>query len=117
MSNQPFCPQTALLKGPETGTYLEVPAGSQFSVRLRAKPNGSIYSGHWSDWSDVLTGDNPTDISKLTLQQTSTSSLFTFGCVIIIVVVYKMLCFALIHQNMNTVELGNAFFCYYNYIK
>uniref|UniRef100_A0A3Q3MCW4 MPL proto-oncogene, thrombopoietin receptor n=1 Tax=Labrus bergylta TaxID=56723 RepID=A0A3Q3MCW4_9LABR len=42
-----------LLKGPETSTYLDVPAGHQYSVKLRAKPNGSIYSGHWSDWSDL----------------------------------------------------------------
>uniref|UniRef100_A0A3Q3FG03 MPL proto-oncogene, thrombopoietin receptor n=1 Tax=Labrus bergylta TaxID=56723 RepID=A0A3Q3FG03_9LABR len=56
-----------LLKGPETSTYLDVPAGHQYSVKLRAKPNGSIYSGHWSDWSDVLTGDAPTDKGQLLL--------------------------------------------------
>ncbi|XP_044217617.1 thrombopoietin receptor [Thunnus albacares] len=48
-------------KGPEPGTCLEVPTGSKYSVKVRAKPNGSIYSGHWSDWSDVLTGDTPID--------------------------------------------------------
>ncbi|XP_029284881.1 thrombopoietin receptor [Cottoperca gobio] len=53
------------LKGPETGTCLEVPTGSTYSVKIRAKPNSYIYSGHWSDWSDVLTGDTPTDIDKL----------------------------------------------------
>ncbi|XP_020489416.2 thrombopoietin receptor [Labrus bergylta] len=58
---------TRLLKGPETSTYLDVPAGHQYSVKLRAKPNGSIYSGHWSDWSDVLTGDAPTDKGQLLL--------------------------------------------------
>ncbi|KAM7013146.1 thrombopoietin receptor [Tautogolabrus adspersus] len=58
---------TRLLKGPETSTCLDVPAGRQYSVKLRAKPNGSIYSGHWSDWSDVLTGDTPTDRGLLLL--------------------------------------------------
>lgn len=54
------------LQGPETGTCVDVPLGSQYSVKIRAKPTGTIYSGHWSDWSDVLTGDTPAD-SKLTL--------------------------------------------------
>ncbi|XP_060890389.1 thrombopoietin receptor [Labrus mixtus] len=58
---------TRLLKGPETSTCLDVPAGHRYSVKLRAKPNGSIYSGHWSDWSDVLTGDAPTDRGRLLL--------------------------------------------------
>ncbi|XP_031715687.1 thrombopoietin receptor isoform X1 [Anarrhichthys ocellatus] len=53
------------LKGPETGTCREVPTGSRYSVKIRAKPNGSIYSGHWSDWSNVLTGDVPADIGTL----------------------------------------------------
>nr|XP_040039623.1 thrombopoietin receptor isoform X2 [Gasterosteus aculeatus aculeatus] len=52
-------------KGPETGTCLEVPAGSHYSVKFRAKPNGSIYSGFWSDWSNVLTGDTPADTGAL----------------------------------------------------
>ncbi|XP_042370422.1 thrombopoietin receptor isoform X2 [Plectropomus leopardus] len=56
---------TVSLKGPETSACLEVPTGSQYSVKLRAKPNGSIYSGYWSDWSDVVTGDTPTDIGIL----------------------------------------------------
>ncbi|XP_059197634.1 thrombopoietin receptor [Centropristis striata] len=54
-------------QGPETSTCLEVPAGSHYRVKLRAKPDGSIYSGHWSDWSDVLTGDTPADIGTLLL--------------------------------------------------
>ncbi|XP_056270623.1 thrombopoietin receptor isoform X2 [Pseudoliparis swirei] len=56
---------TVSLKGPETATCLEVPTGSRYSVKFRAKPNGSVYSGLWSDWSDVLTGDTPTDIGSL----------------------------------------------------
>uniref|UniRef100_A0A8C5N631 Fibronectin type-III domain-containing protein n=1 Tax=Gouania willdenowi TaxID=441366 RepID=A0A8C5N631_GOUWI len=50
------------LQGAETETCVEVPSGSQYSVKVRAKPTGSIYSGHWSDWSDVLTGDSPTEV-------------------------------------------------------
>uniref|UniRef100_A0A3Q3K870 Fibronectin type-III domain-containing protein n=1 Tax=Monopterus albus TaxID=43700 RepID=A0A3Q3K870_MONAL len=47
---------TVSLEHPETGACLQVPAGTQYSVKVRAKPNGSRYSGYWSDWSDVLTG-------------------------------------------------------------
>ncbi|XP_071371085.1 thrombopoietin receptor [Centroberyx affinis] len=53
---------TVSLKGPETETCLGLPPGRQYSVRVRAKPNGSVYSGHWSDWSHELTGDIPIDI-------------------------------------------------------
>ncbi|XP_034738384.1 thrombopoietin receptor [Etheostoma cragini] len=56
---------TVSLKGPETGSCLDVPAGSWYYVKVRAKPTSSIYSGHWSDWSDVLTVNNPTDIDTL----------------------------------------------------
>ncbi|KAK1896492.1 Thrombopoietin receptor [Dissostichus eleginoides] len=56
---------TVFVKGPETGACLEVPTGSQYSVKIRAKPNGFIYSGHWSDWSDVLTGETPADAGTL----------------------------------------------------
>ncbi|KAM7409783.1 hypothetical protein PAMA_001329 [Pampus argenteus] len=52
---------TVSLKGPEPDTCIAVPSGSQYSVKVRAKPHGSIYSGPWSDWSDVLTGVTPTD--------------------------------------------------------
>ncbi|KAF3835390.1 hypothetical protein F7725_027948 [Dissostichus mawsoni] len=56
---------TVFVKGPETSACLEVPTGSQYSVKIRAKPNGFIYSGHWSDWSDVLTGETPADAGTL----------------------------------------------------
>ncbi|XP_035508878.1 thrombopoietin receptor [Morone saxatilis] len=42
----------------QSGTCLEVPTGRQYNVKCRAKLISSIY---WSDWSDVLTGDTPTD--------------------------------------------------------
>uniref|UniRef100_A0A3Q4N236 MPL proto-oncogene, thrombopoietin receptor n=1 Tax=Neolamprologus brichardi TaxID=32507 RepID=A0A3Q4N236_NEOBR len=45
--------------GPKTEACVEVPAGSQYRVRVRAKPTGQIYSGFWSDWSNVFTGENP----------------------------------------------------------
>ncbi|KAG7513832.1 thrombopoietin receptor [Solea senegalensis] len=53
------------LKGPGAGTCLQVPLGSQYHVRVRAKPNGFIYSGHWSDWSDVLTHHSSIDTGML----------------------------------------------------
>uniref|UniRef100_A0A3B4GLP1 MPL proto-oncogene, thrombopoietin receptor n=1 Tax=Pundamilia nyererei TaxID=303518 RepID=A0A3B4GLP1_9CICH len=49
------------IKGPKTEACVEVPAGSQYRVRVRAKPAGQIYSGFWSDWSNVFTGENPRD--------------------------------------------------------
>ncbi|XP_076582430.1 thrombopoietin receptor [Chaetodon auriga] len=68
---------TVSLKGPETGTCLEVPTDSQYSVKFRAKPIGSIYSGYWSDWSHVLTGDTPTDRGVLLLLCVPVSMLIT----------------------------------------
>ncbi|XP_035504680.2 thrombopoietin receptor [Scophthalmus maximus] len=53
------------LEGPETHTCVEVSTGSQYNVKVRARPDGAVYSGHWSDWSDVLTGHNPTDTGLL----------------------------------------------------
>lgn len=58
---------TASVKGPNTSTCLDIPTGSQYSVKSRAKPDGLIYSGYWSDWSDVLTGSIPTDTRLLLL--------------------------------------------------
>uniref|UniRef100_A0A3Q3AE94 MPL proto-oncogene, thrombopoietin receptor n=1 Tax=Kryptolebias marmoratus TaxID=37003 RepID=A0A3Q3AE94_KRYMA len=53
--------------GPDTNTCVKVPSGSQFSVKIRAKPTGSIYSGYWSNWSDVLTDETPADTDLLLL--------------------------------------------------
>lgn len=65
-----------MMKDFETQACIEVPAGSQYSVKVRAKPTGS-YSGHWSDWSDVLTGDTPTDIDLLLMLCVPASMLVT----------------------------------------
>ncbi|KAM9796442.1 thrombopoietin receptor isoform X2 [Syngnathus typhle] len=54
-------------KGPATGTCLEVPPRIQYRVKVRAKPNGSIYSGQWSQWSHVVSGTTPADIETLLL--------------------------------------------------
>uniref|UniRef100_A0A3Q4HV14 MPL proto-oncogene, thrombopoietin receptor n=1 Tax=Neolamprologus brichardi TaxID=32507 RepID=A0A3Q4HV14_NEOBR len=50
-----------------TEACVEVPAGSQYRVRVRAKPTGQIYSGFWSDWSNVFTGENPRDSISMLL--------------------------------------------------
>ncbi|XP_068175564.1 thrombopoietin receptor [Antennarius striatus] len=50
----------APIHGPETGACLKVPTGNQYKIKIRAKPTGSTYSGYWSDWSDVITGDSQT---------------------------------------------------------
>ncbi|XP_017275916.1 thrombopoietin receptor [Kryptolebias marmoratus] len=57
----------SIIKGPDTNTCVKVPSGSQFSVKIRAKPTGSIYSGYWSNWSDVLTDETPADTDLLLL--------------------------------------------------
>ncbi|CAN9500682.1 unnamed protein product [Ophioblennius macclurei] len=51
-----------LIRGPEAEACVVVPAGRHYSVRVRAKPRGSSYSGHWSSWSHALTGHTPSDI-------------------------------------------------------
>ncbi|XP_023141035.2 thrombopoietin receptor isoform X1 [Amphiprion ocellaris] len=66
-----------MIKDFETHACIEVQAGSQYSVKVRAQPTGSFYSGHWSDWSDVLTGDTPTDIDLLLMLCIPTSMLVT----------------------------------------
>uniref|UniRef100_A0A3B3Y3I3 Fibronectin type-III domain-containing protein n=1 Tax=Poecilia mexicana TaxID=48701 RepID=A0A3B3Y3I3_9TELE len=43
-----------MTKPGDTSMCVSLSSGSQFSVRVRAQPDGSIYSGYWSDWSDVL---------------------------------------------------------------
>lgn len=49
---------------PETAVCLKLPWGSEFDVKVRAKPSGPVYSGQWSDWSDVLTADVPAQSSS-----------------------------------------------------
>ncbi|XP_034563461.1 thrombopoietin receptor [Notolabrus celidotus] len=77
---------TRLLKGPETSTCLDVPTGRPFRVKLRAKPNRSVYSGHWSDWSEVLIGDVPADRGLLLMLCVPVSLLIT--AIILIVLFY-----------------------------
>ncbi|KAK7155407.1 hypothetical protein R3I93_010138 [Phoxinus phoxinus] len=38
----------------KTSTYLDVHRGSQYTIQVRAQPNGSVYRGDWSDWSQPL---------------------------------------------------------------
>ncbi|XP_051563742.1 thrombopoietin receptor-like isoform X1 [Myxocyprinus asiaticus] len=39
----------------KTSTCLDVQLGGQYSIQVNAQPDGSIYSGCWSDWSKQLT--------------------------------------------------------------
>ncbi|XP_029988645.1 thrombopoietin receptor isoform X2 [Sphaeramia orbicularis] len=52
----------------KNATCTEVPSGSQISFKVRAKPDGDVFSGHWSEWTDMFTKDAPTDISTLLIQ-------------------------------------------------
>ncbi|CAL8349469.1 unnamed protein product [Gadus morhua 'NCC'] len=56
---------TVSSKGPETRTCLEGLTGSQYSVQVRAKPNGTYFSGQWSDWSLKLSGSTPPDMGAI----------------------------------------------------
>lgn len=61
-----FC---LILFGPQkivsnTSTCAELTSGCQFSVRVRAQPDGVNYSGFWSDWSDVFSGATTHDTGK-----------------------------------------------------
>lgn len=62
----PFCPQILSIQSPETSTCVQLPLGTHYSAKIRAKPDGITYSGDWSDWSDVITGDTPADKSEVT---------------------------------------------------
>ncbi|RXN35547.1 thrombopoietin receptor-like protein [Labeo rohita] len=39
----------------KTSTCMDVQRGSQYTIQVRARTNGSVYSGDWSDWSKPLT--------------------------------------------------------------
>ncbi|XP_059426934.1 thrombopoietin receptor isoform X3 [Carassius carassius] len=43
----------------KTSTCLDVHRGSQYTIQVRAQPNGSVYSGDWSEWSKPLTAFLP----------------------------------------------------------
>ncbi|XP_066520212.1 thrombopoietin receptor isoform X2 [Hoplias malabaricus] len=39
---------------PKISTCLDMQVGSQYSIQVKAMPNGSLYSGQWSTWSKSL---------------------------------------------------------------
>ncbi|KAF5897031.1 thrombopoietin receptor, partial [Clarias magur] len=43
------------VENPNTSICLDVQARGQYTIQLQAKPNGLLYSGDWSDWSNPLT--------------------------------------------------------------
>ncbi|KAG7487649.1 hypothetical protein MATL_G00025830 [Megalops atlanticus] len=55
------------LQSPLTSTCLDVQAGCQYSIQIKAKPNGSIYSGFWSEWSNTLTVNVPSNTGTVLL--------------------------------------------------
>lgn len=57
--------QLVILQGPETSTCLDIQTGLQYYIQVRARPNGSVYAGYWSDWSPRLTVDTPSDIGTV----------------------------------------------------
>ncbi|XP_022071660.2 thrombopoietin receptor [Acanthochromis polyacanthus] len=77
-----------MIKDLETHACIEAPAGSQYSIKVRAKPTGSFYSGHWSDWSNVLTGDTPTNTDLLLMLCIPASMLVTAVILIFLLSTY-----------------------------
>nr|CAL90973.1 TPA: putative thrombopoietin receptor b [Danio rerio] len=45
--------------GSKTSTCLDVHRGGRYTIQVRAQPNGSVYSGNWSDWSKPVTTNLP----------------------------------------------------------
>ncbi|XP_043098720.1 thrombopoietin receptor isoform X2 [Puntigrus tetrazona] len=39
----------------KSSTCLDVHRGSQYTIQIRTQPDGTVYSGDWSDWSKPLT--------------------------------------------------------------
>lgn len=70
LKDDPFYLQILSIQGPETSTCVTLPLGSHYSAKIRAKPTGLIYSGDWSDWSDV-SGETPADKSEFTVASRS----------------------------------------------
>ncbi|XP_063057315.1 thrombopoietin receptor isoform X2 [Engraulis encrasicolus] len=61
-------------QSPEASLHLNEQTGSQYLVQIKAKPNGVLYDGYWSDWSDVLTADLP-----------SNNGLLFFACIPLVI--------------------------------
>ncbi|KAG9351011.1 hypothetical protein JZ751_024900 [Albula glossodonta] len=53
------------LENSKTTTYLDVQAGSQYSIQIKAKPDGFVYNGFWSDWSNTFTVNVPSNTGAL----------------------------------------------------
>ncbi|KAM8888832.1 thrombopoietin receptor [Synchiropus picturatus] len=85
---------TSSLVGPSTEMCLEVPAGTHYRVRVRAKPDDdSVYSGQWSEWSDELSGDTPPG--------TDTAVMMSIPVMLLLVAV---ILFALFPSHLNKVK-------------
>ncbi|XP_067892469.1 thrombopoietin receptor isoform X2 [Heterodontus francisci] len=60
--------KTLLIQKPLHSEVLDLPHSKTYYVQLRAKPNGVMYKGYWSSWSDTFTATipgpmNPTAVS------------------------------------------------------
>uniref|UniRef100_A0AAR2K6S1 Fibronectin type-III domain-containing protein n=1 Tax=Pygocentrus nattereri TaxID=42514 RepID=A0AAR2K6S1_PYGNA len=50
---------------PKTRVCLDAQVGSEYSIQVKAMPNGSLYSGHWSAWSRCLIVQLPSNTGWL----------------------------------------------------
>ncbi|XP_051869194.1 thrombopoietin receptor [Pristis pectinata] len=54
--------KTLHIQKPLHSEVLDLPHGKTYYMQLRAKPNGLIYRGYWSSWSDTFTATIPGSI-------------------------------------------------------
>ncbi|XP_032884747.1 thrombopoietin receptor isoform X2 [Amblyraja radiata] len=57
--------KTLHIQKPLHSELLDLPHGKTYYMQLRAKPNGLIYRGYWSSWSDIFTATIPGSIGPM----------------------------------------------------
>ncbi|XP_062854235.1 thrombopoietin receptor [Trichomycterus rosablanca] len=53
------------VESPKTKACLDVQVSGQYAIQVKAMPNGSFYSGHWSAWSKALMVQLPSNTGLL----------------------------------------------------
>ncbi|KAM6469208.1 erythropoietin receptor [Liasis olivaceus] len=77
ISPEGYRPQRVESTSGQTYYLLNLKGGTQYTLAVRAKPNGVSYDGYWSEWSQEVSVTIPNDLDPLIL----------ILCVILIVIV------------------------------
>ncbi|KAB5584358.1 hypothetical protein PHYPO_G00106520 [Pangasianodon hypophthalmus] len=72
-----------MVQNPSTSTCLDVQASGQYTIQIKAMPNGLLYSGVWSAWSKPLTEQLSSNTGLLFI------ACVPFGLLIISVVLFS----------------------------